>query len=262
MTRRVGTDRGAGLLVAVPAAVGLAFLALPLAGLLVEAPWDGLDVLATAEVRQSLGLSLWTSTLSAALSVVLGVPLAWYLARGRSRWTRVVRGVVTLPLVLPPVVGGVALLAVLGRAGPVGGWLDRWGVTLAFTPAAVVLAQLFVAMPFLVVTVEGALRGSDGRLEQAAATLGASRVTTLRRITLPLVAPSVAAGAVLAWARALGEFGATVTFAGSFPGRTQTLPLSVYQALGRDPDAALALSLVLLAVCLAVIVLLRDRWMR
>jgi molybdate transport system permease protein len=165
---------------------------------------------------------------------------------------------VTLPLVLPPVVGGVALLVVFGRAGILGAPLHRLAdISLPFTPAAVVMAQTFVALPFLVLTVEGAVRGLDGRYEEAAACLGASRWTVLRRVTLPLVGPSLAAGAVLAWARALGEFGATVTFAGSFPGRTQTLPLSVYQALDRDPPAALALSLVLLGVCVVVLVGLR-----
>ncbi len=244
-----------------PAVVAVAFLALPLVGLAARTPWGRLaDVLAEPAVRQSLGLSMWTATVATGVSVVLGVPLAWWLARGRVPGRGLVRALVTLPLVLPPVVGGVALLAVLGRRGLVGGWLDGWGVTLPFTPAAVVVAQTFVAMPFLVVTVEGALRGADRRFEEAAASLGASRLTVLARVTLPLVAPSVAAGSVLTWARALGEFGATVTFAGSFPGRTQTLPLTVYAALDRDPDAAVALSLLLLAVCVAVLVGLRDRW--
>ncbi|WP_188037855.1 ABC transporter permease [Actinotalea sp. JY-7885] len=245
----------------VPAALAIGFLALPLVGLAARAPWDDLGrVLGEPAVRQALGLSLWTATVSTLVCVLFGVPLAWLLARGRLPARRLVRAVVTLPLVLPPVVGGVALLTVLGRRGLVGGWLDAVGITLPFTPAAVVVAQTFVAMPFLVVTVEGALRASDRRFEEAAASLGASRLTVLRRVTLPLVAPSVAAGAVLTWARALGEFGATVTFAGSFPGRTQTLPLTVYAALDRDPDAAVALSLLLLAVCVAVLVGLRGRW--
>ncbi|WP_372419936.1 ABC transporter permease [Actinotalea solisilvae] len=245
----------------VPAVLAVALLVLPLVGLVVRAPWSDLGrVLAEPDVRTSLGLSLATATVATALSVVLGVPLAWLLARADVPGRRVLRALVTLPLVLPPVVGGVALLMVLGRRGLVGQWLDAVGVSLPFTPAAVVVAQTFVAMPFLVVTVEGALRGADRRFEEAAASLGASRVTVLRRVTLPLVAPSVAAGAVLTWARALGEFGATVTFAGSFPGRTQTLPLTVYAALERDPDAAVALSLLLLAVCVAVLVALRDRW--
>ncbi len=166
-----------------------------------------------------------------------------------------------MPLVLPPVVGGVALLMVLGRNGIVGRWLDAaFGVTLPFSTAGVVLAEAFVAMPFLVISVEGALRGADPRYEEAAATLGASRWTIFRRVTLPMVAPGVAAGAILCWARALGEFGATITFAGSFPGRTQTMPLAVYLALETDPQAAIVLSLVLLAVCVAILALLRDRW--
>lgn len=244
-----------------PAVLAVALLVLPLVGLVARAPWSGLGrVLAEPDVRTALGLSLGTATLATVVSVVLGVPLAWLLARAHVPGRRVLRALVTLPLVLPPVVGGVALLMVLGRRGLVGRWLDVVGVSLPFTPAAVVVAQTFVAMPFLVVTVEGALRGADRRFEEAAASLGASRLTVLRRVTLPLVAPSVAAGAVLTWARALGEFGATVTFAGSFPGRTQTLPLTVYAALERDPDAAVALSLLLLAVCVAVLVALRDRW--
>jgi molybdate transport system permease protein len=166
-----------------------------------------------------------------------------------------------VPLVLPPVVGGVALLLVLGRNGLVGQWLDRWfGVTLPFTTAGVVLAEAFVALPFLVISVEGALRAADLRYEDAAATLGASRWTTFRRVTLPLIAPGIGAGAVLCWARALGEFGATITFAGNFPGRTQTMPLAVYLALETDPEAAIVLSLVLLAVSVVVLTGLRGRW--
>jgi molybdate transport system permease protein len=194
--------------------------------------------------------------------VLVGVPLAWLLAQPGLPGRPVLRALVTVPLVLPPVVGGVALLLVLGRRGLVGQWLDRWfGVTIPFTPAAVVLAEAFVALPFLVLSVEGALRAADRRYEDAAATLGASRWTVFRRVTLPLVAPGVAAGAVLAWARALGEFGATITFAGSFPGRTQTMPIAVYLALETNPEAAVALSLVLLVVSVATLACLRDRWM-
>jgi molybdate transport system permease protein len=258
---RTPPARGLPGIALVPAVLAVGLLALPLLGLVTRAPWGDLGaILAERDVRTALGLSLATVTVATAVSVVLGVPLAWLLARTRPRGRRVLRALVTLPLVLPPVVGGVALLMVLGRRGLVGQWLDAVGVSLPFTPAAVVVAQTFVAMPFLVVTVEGALRGADERYEEAAASLGASRLAVLSRVTLPLVAPSVAAGAVLTWARALGEFGATVTFAGSFPGRTQTLPLTVYAALERDPDAAVALSLLLLAVCVAVLVALRDRW--
>jgi molybdate transport system permease protein len=194
---------------------------------------------------------------------VLGVPLAWVLARTHARGTALLRALVLLPLVLPPVVGGVALLEALGRRGIVGRRLDDWfGVTLPFTTAGVIVAETFVAMPFLVISVEGALRSADHELEEAAATLGASRTTVFRRVTLPLVAPSVAAGAVLCWARALGEFGATITFAGNYPGTTQTMPLAVYNALESDPQSAVALSLVLLAVAVVVLAALRERWLR
>jgi molybdate transport system permease protein len=242
--------------------VGLAFLLVPLLALLVRAPWRNMPGLLTGSaVWQALRLSLETATAATAVAMALGVPLAWLLARTRFPGRRLVRALVTLPLVLPPVVGGVALLLALGRNGIVGKWLDTWfGVTLPFTTAGVVVAEAFVAMPFLVISVEGTLRAADSRYEEAAATLGASRFTAFRRVTLPMIAPGVAAGAVLAWARALGEFGATITFAGSFPGRTQTMPLSVYLALQDDPDAAVALSLVLLAVSVAVLAGLRDRW--
>jgi molybdate transport system permease protein len=193
--------------------------------------------------------------------LVLGVPLAWMLARVEFPARRLVRALVTVPLVLPPVVGGVALLLVFGRRGLVGEWLDStFGVTLPFTTAGVVVAEAFVAMPFLVISVEGALRGADARYEEAAATLGAGRWTAFRRVTLPLIAPGVAAGAVLCWARALGEFGATITFAGNFPGKTQTMPLAVYLALEQDVDAAIVLSLLLLVVSVVILAALRDKW--
>jgi molybdate transport system permease protein len=245
-----------------PALLGLAFLVLPLVGLLVRAPWSTLPQrLAQPEVLTALRLSLVTASVATLVCLVLGVPLAWLLARVSFPGRRLVRALVTLPLVLPPVVGGAALLMVLGRHGLVGSYLDDWfGVTIPFTPAAVVIAEAFVAMPFLVIAVEGALRGADPRFEEAAATLGASRWTVFRRVTLPLVAPGVLAGAVLCWARALGEFGATITFAGNFPGRTQTMPIAVYLALETEPAAAVALSLVLLAVSIAILASLRDRW--
>ncbi|TMQ95335.1 molybdate ABC transporter permease subunit [Actinomadura soli] len=259
-------DRLAGrppLVLLVPALAGLAFLVLPLAGLLVRAPWSTLGTrLMQDQVLDALRLSLVTATLATVLCLLFGVPLAWMLARVPFRGVRLVRALVTVPLVLPPVVGGVALLLVLGRRGLVGGWLDEaFGITFPFTTAGVVLAETFVAMPFLVISVEGALRAADLRYEEAAATLGAGRWTIFHRVTLPLVAPGVAAGAVLCWARALGEFGATITFAGNFPGRTQTMPLAVYLALETDPQAAIVLSLVLLAVAVIVLAALRDRWM-
>ncbi|MFF3763911.1 ABC transporter permease [Streptomyces sp. NPDC001922] len=255
--------RRAPLPLLVPALAGLVFLLLPLAALLVRAPWSSLpQQLGSAEVWDALRLSLITATAATGVSLVLGVPLAWLLARTEFPGRGLVRALVTLPLVLPPVVGGVALLLALGRNGVAGRWLDdAFGVTLPFTTAGVVVAEAFVAMPFLVISVEGTLRAADPRYEEAAATLGASRFTAFRRVTLPLIAPGVAAGAVLAWARALGEFGATITFAGNFPGRTQTMPLAVYLALQNDPAAAIALSLVLLAVSIAVLAGLRDRWM-
>jgi molybdate transport system permease protein len=261
--RRDGGIGGIPLLLLVPAALGTLFLVLPLVGLVVRAPWSDLPHhLAAPGVGQALRLSLVTATLATAVSLVLGVPLAWVLARTRVPGRSVLRALVTVPLVLPPVVGGVALFLVLGRQGLVGRWLyDAFGFSLPFTTAAVVVAETFVAMPFLVVSVEGALRAADSRYEEAAATLGADRWTTFRRVTLPLVAPGVGAGAVLCWARALGEFGATITFAGNFPGTTQTMPLAVYLALESDPPAAVVLSLVLLAVSVATLLLLRDRWL-
>jgi molybdate transport system permease protein len=240
------------------------FLLLPLAGLLARAPWRSLPrVLTDAGVLEALRLSLVSATAATGVSLLLGVPLAWVLARTRSRGIRLLRALVTLPLVLPPVVGGVALLLALGRRGLVGQYLDAWfGITLPFSTAGVVIAETFVAMPFLVVTVEGALRSADLGLEEAAATLGSRPFATFRRVTLPLIGPSLIAGSVLCWARALGEFGATITFAGNFPGTTRTMPLAVYLALESDPDAAIALSLVLLVVSVGALLLLRDRWLR
>jgi len=248
----------------VPAIIAVAFLVLPLAGLVVRAPWGRLgSALSGSDAAQALVLSLWTATVATGVCVVIGVPLAWVLARTTFPGQRLLRALVTLPLVLPPVVGGVALLLAFGRTGFIGRYLDSWfGLTIPFSPLAVVMAETFVAMPFLIITVEGALRSADQGFEEAAATLGASRMTVFRRITVPLIAPSLGAGAVLCWARALGEFGATITFAGSFPGRTETMPIAVYYALENDPDAAIALSLVLLLVSVVVLASLRDRWLR
>lgn len=255
---------------ALPAAVGALLLLTPLVAMVVLAPWHDLPaLLARPAVIDALRLSLVTASLSTLLCLAMGVPLAWVLARAgthpgrpvRAAALRVLRAVVTLPMVLPPVVGGVALLLAYGRTGLVGRWLyEATGWQVPFTATAVVLAQTFVALPFLVVTVEGALRSTGTALEEAAATLGAGPLTTFRRITLPALGPGIAAGAVLGWARALGEFGATVTFAGNLPGVTQTMPSAVYRAFETDPPAAVALSLVLLAVCVTVLVLLRDRW--
>lgn len=260
---RRGSGNGLPTALLLPAALGAAFLVLPLGALLVRAPWGTLpDQLASAQVGQALRLSLLSATAATAVCLLLGVPLAWVLARATFPGRRLLRALVTVPLVLPPVVGGVALLLLLGRRGVLGRHLDAWfGVSLPFTTVAVVIAEAFVAMPFLVIAVEGALRGADRRYEDAAATLGASRWLVLRRVTLPLVAPGVTAGAVLCFARALGEFGATITFAGSFPGVTRTMPLEVYLALETDPQAAIVLSLVLLAASVLVLVSLRDRWL-
>jgi len=266
--RRVAHERRTGRAVpwplAVPAALAVLFLLVPLGAMLLRTPWTSLPrILDEGTVLEALRLSLLCATAATAVSFVVGVPLAWVLARARFRGLSLLRALVTLPLVLPPVVGGVALLLAFGRLGVVGRYLDLWfGFTLPFTTLGVIVAEAFVAMPFLVVTVEGAFRSLDRGYEEAAATLGASRFTTFRRVTLALVGPSLVAGSVLCWARALGEFGATITFAGNFPGRTQTMPLAVYLAMESDPDAAIALSLVLLLVSVAVLALLRDRWLR
>lgn len=251
------------LLVTGIAALAIAFFAFPLAGLLQRASWSTLGPdLSSTEALSALRLSVVCSLSATALSTVFGLPLAWSLARLRVPGRPFIRALVLLPLVLPPVVGGVALLAAFSRRGIVGEHLYDWfGIQLTFSTPGAVLAETFVAMPFFVITVEAALRSMDTRFEQVAATLGGGRWFTFRRVTLPLIAPSVVAGAVLAWARALGEFGATITFAGNIEGRTETLPLAVYLFLENTPDAAIALSLVLLAVSLVVIVSLRDRWL-
>lgn len=245
------------------AAVAALFFLLPLAGLVWRAPWSSLaSDLAAPEVRTALRLSMITSLAATLVSFILGVPLAWILARAEFPGRRLLRALTTLPMVLPPVVGGVALLFAFGRRGLLGQWLDSaFGVSLPFSTAAVVMAEAFVAMPFLVITTEAAFRTLDRRYEDAARTLGASRWTVFRRVTLPLAAPALGAGAVLCWARALGEFGATISFAGNFPGITRTMPLAVYLALETRPGDAIVLSLVLLAVSLAVLVGLRDRWL-
>jgi molybdate transport system permease protein len=247
--------------IAALAVVCVLFLLLPLVALVLRAPWGRLaEELVRPEIRAALWLSLRVSLAATFMSLLLGVPLAWVLARWDFPGRSFVRGVALLPLVLPPVVGGVALLLVLGRLGLVGGMLeDFFGLRFFGTTAGVVVAETFVALPFLVLIVEAALRALDIRFEDAAATLGADAWTVFSRVTLPAVLPALGAGAVLAWARALGEFGATITFAGNLPGRTQTIPLAVYVELQRGLDGAIVLSLVLVVISLAVIVAMRDR---
>lgn len=244
--------------------LAVAFIAVPLLALLQRTPWSDLGgLLREPVVVDALRLSLVSALAAAIISLLVGVPLAWVLARTDFPGRSVVRALVTLPMVLPPVVGGAALLFAFGRRGLLGEPLyDGTGFLLPFSLWGVIAANTFVAMPFLVITVEAGLRAADQRYEDAAATLGASRWTIFRRITVPNVMPAVLAGAVLCWARALGEFGATVTFAGNLQGRTQTMPLAVFLALESDRDAAIALSLVLIVVSLAVLVPLRDRWLR
>ena len=261
-----GRRRGAGsrppALVIALAVVGLlVFFVAPLAGLVQRAPWgDFWSTLTNPDVRTALRLSLQCSFAATGLSILFGLPIAWLLARVEFRGKAIVRALAILPLVLPPVVGGVALLYAFGRRGLVGQYLDRWfGITLPFHTSGVIVAETFVAMPFLIITVEAALRSLDTRYEDAGATLGASRWTVLRRITLPAIAPSLAAGAALTWARALGEFGATITFAGNSKGVTQTMPLAVYERFLDDPATAIVLSLVLLTVSIAVLALVGRR---
>ena len=245
------------------AVVAVAFLTLPLVALLVRAPWRSLPGDLTAPgVLTALRLSLVCSVGALCLSLVFGVPLAWLLARVRFRGRNLVRALVLLPMVLPPVVGGVALLLAFGRSGLAGQWLDRlFGITLPFSTAGAMLAETFVAMPFLVITVEAGIRAMDRRYEDAAATLGAGRWRTFRLVTLPLIAPALAAGSALCWARALGEFGATITFAGNLPGRRPRPCRSPCTWRCRTtPDAAITLSLVMLAISLAVLVGLRSHW--
>ena len=249
------------------AVVGVSALVLligvPLLALLVRAPWgDALDVLTDPAVREALGLSVIVSLWALFLAVVLGFPIAWVLARVSFPGRALVRSLVLLPMVVPPVIGGVALLVAFGRRGVVGQHLDDWfDIRLAYTRTAAVLAATFVSLPFFVITVEAALRGVDRRYEDAARSLGASPGFVLRHVTLPSIKGALGAGAALAWARALGEFGATITFAGSFAGQTQTMPLAIYDLLDTDVHVAILLSLVLLAVSVAVLALLRGRWL-
>ena len=260
-TRGPALGRAPALLL-VPAAVGVLFLMLPMVALLIRTPWqDFIDQLTSPAILDALRLSLITSLAALVIVVLVGVPLAWVLARVNFPGRSVVRALVIVPLVLPPVVGGVALLSAFGRQGIVGKPLDEaFGITLPFTTTAVVIAHAFVSLPFFVLAVEGALRATNRDYDVVAATLGASRWTAFRTVSLPLAGSGLLAGLVLAWARALGEFGATITFAGNYPGTTRTMPNAIYVALQSDPDAALVISVILMFVCVAVLALLRERW--
>ena len=241
--------------------VMLALLVLPVLGLALRAPWTSLahDIVEPSVLR-ALGLSLAVSSGAAAFACLFGFPLAWILARGRFRGRHLLRAFVLLPMVFPPVVGGVALFTVFGRRGILGPVLEGLGIDLAFTPAGAVLAAAFIASPFFILSAEAGLASADRRLEGAASTLGASEGMIFRKVTLPALWPSLSAGLALTWARALGEFGATIMFAGNLPGRTQTVPLAVYEMFQEGDDGgAILLSLVLLIVSLAVLLGFRRR---
>lgn len=250
------------LVVAIPAVIAVLFLTLPLIAVLQRLPWgDAWDILRSERTTDALRVTLTVVPITTAIAVLLGVPLGWVLARAPIRGRTFLRAIVLLPMVLPPVVGGTALLFALGRRGLVGQWLDQWfGITLPFTTAGAVVATTFVALPFVVITIEGGLRAVDPRTEEMAATLGASPATTLRTVTLPAISGSLRAAIALAAARALGEFGATIAFAGNKPGTTRTLPLEVFRALEEDPATALVISVLLIAVSLLVLIALRGRW--
>lgn len=247
------------------AALGVVLVTLPFVGLFIRTPWSRVGEILTSETAiTALRLSLVVATTAAMVSFVLGSPLAWVLARGSFRGKTILRTFVVLPLVMPPVVAGVGLLAAFGRrTGIVGSWLNDWfGIQITFTTTAAVLAAAFVSFPLAVLALEAGLRALDERLEDAASTLGASPWYVLRRVTFPLMGPQIAAALVLSWARALGEFGATITFAGNLKGRTQTLPLAVFEQLQTDPEAAFAVSMLLILLAFAVILALRGRFLR
>jgi molybdate transport system permease protein len=247
----------------VPAVLATLLLLVPLVAMVASTRWQALPGhLTTRTALDALRLSLLTSTAAIAFCLLLGLPLAWLLARVDFRGRGALRALVTVPLVLPPVVAGVALRSAFGRSGVIGEPLLDWtGFAFPFTTWGVVLAHVFVSMPFVVIAIEGALRSADPRYDAAAATLGATRWTTFRRVTVPLALPGVIAGTVLGWARSLGEFGATITFNGNYPGTTQTMPTLIYVTRQADQDAALSLSLVMLLVSIGVLVALRDHWL-
>lgn len=238
-------------------------VALPLLSIFIRTPWSELGNIASQKTtRDALFISLETSVIAAIVAALLGVPLSWMLARSTARGTSLVRTICIVPMVLPPVVGGIALLTAFGRRGVFGRFLyDWWGVSLPFTRTAIVIAQVFVALPFLVLAVESAFRQLDSGLEDAARTMGASPLRVFLRVALPGARGSIVAGIALAWARSLGEFGASITFAGSFPGKTQTLPMAVYELVATDYRASLVMSLILVVISVGVIATMRDRWM-
>ncbi|MFM1917688.1 MAG: hypothetical protein RJB01_1203 [Actinomycetota bacterium] len=247
----------------IPGLIALAFLLIPLLALLADAPLDSFtSILTSATAREALRLSLVTSIIATFFATIVGVPLAWLLAHEALPATRLIRALVIVPLLLPPVVSGVALLTAFGRRSLIGGWIyDATGWQFPFTTVGVVLAEAFVAMPFLIITLEGAFRSQDRDVEEAAATDGANARQIFTRITVPLVLPALLAGITLTWARAIGEFGATITFAGNLEGATQTMPLAVYTALETDRDSAIALSITLLVVAVAILVTLRGYYL-
>jgi molybdate transport system permease protein len=249
-------------LIGVPAAAAVVLFALPLLGMVLRAPWARLgEQLASPAVHDAMRLSLASSFGALAVAVGLGLPLAIWLASGRSALRTIARIVVMLPIVLPPVVGGIALLLAYGRAGVAGSWIDRaFGVTLPFSTAGAALAAAYMGMPFFVLVVEAGLRAFDRRYLAAAATLGAGPVRRFVTVTLPMIRPSLVAGALLCWARALGEFCATQTFAGNLEGHTRTMPLACGVAMESDPELAIVLSVILCAVSVVVLLLLRQHW--
>ncbi len=250
-------------MLSVVAAVAGLFIAVPLVSVAVRVPWArSFELLGSPMIRKALFVSMLSSVVATVLVVAFGVPLAHWLSRNDSLVARIVRVLTIAPIVLPPVVGGIALLAAFGRRGVVGQWLNDWfGLTLPFTRTAVVMAQVFVAMPFLVLSVESAFRQSGTSLDDAARTLGAGPLRVFLRVSLPSILPAVGAGAVLSWARAFGEFGASITFAGSMSGRTQTLPMAVYELATIDYPQALAVSLFMIAVSVGILVGMRSRWL-
>lgn len=243
--------------------MGIVVVSLPVVALMFKVPWRSFDdVLGDPATRTALWLSLRTSLCTTVLAVIVGLPVAWVLADAHFPGKKLVRAICVLPMVLPPVVGGVALLFVFGRRGVLGAPLfDHFGVRLAFTETAAIIAQFFVAVPFFIVVMESAFRQVDPHITGVARTLGAGPWRVARSVTVPMVLPSFVAALVLTWARALGEFGATITFAGNTPGRTQTLPLAIYTALEQNGDAALVMSVLLIAVSLTVLVSMRSRWL-